>query len=59
MNNHKSNKNSGLRKLIEKGRALFHTRENIEHYSGKDYQKAEKKFVKFCVLEGRCGSLSG
>ena len=48
---------NGLRKLIERGRALFRIRENTDHYSDADYRKAEKKFVKLCILEGRCGSV--
>lgn len=56
MNDSERAKNSGLRKLIHNGRALFRISENTEHYSDKDYREAEKKFVKLCVLEGRCGS---
>lgn len=50
-------KNYGLRKLVEKGRELFRIRENTEHYSDEDYQAAEKKYVKLCILEGKCGSV--
>ncbi len=49
-------KNSGLRRLVERGRSLFRIRENTDHYSDADYREAEKKFVKLCILEGRCGS---
>ena len=50
-------KDSGLRKLIKQGREQFRLRENTQYYSTTDYREAEKKFVKLCVLEGKCGSL--
>ena len=58
MHNDQSPHDKGLRKLIRQGRKLFRIRENTQYYSTDDYREAEKKFVKLCVLEGRCGSVS-
>jgi len=54
MGNPDTKKDDGLRRMIRQGRRLFHIAENIDHYSDDSYREAEKKFVKFCVLEGRC-----
>jgi len=44
--------NSGIEKLTEQYRAIFRIPENINHYSEKDYQAAERKFLKFALLTG-------
>ncbi len=46
-------KNSGLKMLLEKYQKIFRIPENLNHYSEKDYQIAEKKFIKFALLEGK------
>ena len=46
---HTQNKALGLERLVERCRAEFRRPENIDHYSKKDYQAAEKKFVRFCL----------
>lgn len=46
-------RNKGLVRLIEKGRQAFHIAENINFYSEQDYKRAEKKFIKFCVIGRR------
>ncbi len=47
-------KDLGLRRMIEKGRERFRLPENTQHYSAEHYKLAEKKFIKFCIIEGRC-----
>ncbi len=44
--------NSGIEKLAEKYRNIFRIPENINHYSEKDFQVAERKFLKFALLNG-------
>ena len=46
--------NVGIKKLVKKGKEKFRIAENLSFYSEKDYKKAEKKFIKACVLGGRC-----
>lgn len=46
--------NAGIKKLIKKGKKQFRITENVSFYSEKDYKRAEKKFIKACVLGGRC-----
>jgi hypothetical protein len=47
-------KEKGLRKMIRKGREKFQIPENTNHYSPEHYKLAEKKFIKWCILEGKC-----
>lgn len=47
-------KDDPLRRKIRQGQRKFRIPENTNHYSAENYKAAEKKFVKFCVLEGRC-----
>lgn len=49
-----NSKDVGLRKKIRQGKQQFAVAENLDHYSPENYKLAEKKFVKWCVLEGRC-----
>jgi hypothetical protein len=49
-----SEKNTGIRLLVEKGREAFRIAENINYYSDQDYKTAEKKFIKLCVIQHRC-----
>jgi hypothetical protein len=49
----KFTKNAGLKMLLKKYQKLFRIPENLNFYSEKDYQVAEKKFVKFALLEGK------
>jgi hypothetical protein len=46
-------RNIGIKRLIKKHKASFRIPENINHYSEKDYQVAEKKFVKFALNRGK------
>lgn len=47
-------KDDALRRRIRQGRRIFQIPENTDYYSAEGYKAAEKKFVKLCVLEGRC-----
>ena len=48
-----TNKN-GFKLLKERYRKKFRIPENIKHYSKEDYKKAEKKYVKLCLMTGNC-----
>jgi hypothetical protein len=43
---------SGIKMLIQNLKKEFRVPENLEHYSEKDFQEAEKKFLKFCLQNG-------
>jgi hypothetical protein len=47
-------KDDALRRRIRQGRRMFQIPENTDYYSEESYKAAEKKFIKLCVLEGRC-----
>ena len=49
-----SDRTVGIRRLVEKGRETFRISENVNFYSEQDYKTAEKKFIKFCVIQQRC-----
>jgi hypothetical protein len=44
----------GLRKIIKHGKEAFRITENLEYYSKEDYRAAEKKYLKLCIIGGRC-----
>jgi len=46
--------NDGLRKIIKTGRESFRIAENTKYYSKEDYKAAEKKYLKLCVIGGKC-----
>ena len=48
-----SKKNAGIKSLVKKYRAMFEIPENLNHYSEADYKIAEKKFLKYAILEGK------
>ncbi len=54
MENTAHRKDDALRRKIREGRRMFQIPENTNHYSIENYKAAEKKFVKLCILEGRC-----
>ncbi len=49
----KFTKNAGLKMLLKKYQKIFRIPENLNFYSEKDYRIAEKKFIKFALLEGK------
>jgi hypothetical protein len=48
----KSHGDNGIQRLIQKYRQDFRIRENLEYYSGDDYERAERGYVQFCL---KCG----
>ena len=56
MENTQTRTNEGIRRLVENGRKSFRIAENIEFYSEEDFKAAEKKFIKYCVIEQRCST---
>ena len=44
-----SNTKSAIRLLVQNCRKQFRISENLDHYSEKEYRKAERKYVKFCL----------
>ena len=42
--------NQGLKRMVRRCRTIFQQPENTNHYDTADYQAAERKFVKFCML---------
>ncbi|MDJ0816037.1 MAG: hypothetical protein QNJ58_07525 [Desulfobacterales bacterium] len=52
--NPKPTKRNGFKLLREMYRKRFRIPENTEHYSKEDYRKAEKKYVKLCLISGSC-----
>lgn len=46
----KTNSNRGLKRLVRRCRNAFQRPENTDYYDAEDYQHAERKFVKHCLL---------
>lgn len=44
--------NAGIEKIVQKSRRMFRTPENLLHYDDKDFEEAERKFVKFMLQSG-------
>jgi len=44
----------GIRRLIRQGRRQFRVAENLDFYTPEDFRAAERKFIMFCVIAGRC-----
>jgi len=44
--------NRGVQLLLKKYRTLFQIPENLNYYSRADFKIAEKKFLKFALMEG-------
>ncbi len=44
--------NTGMERLISRWRRTFSIPENLNHYSGEDYRRAERKFVKYAIRNG-------
>jgi hypothetical protein len=45
--------NSGIQLLLKRYRSLFQISENLNYYSREDFKVAEKKFLKFLLMEGK------
>ena len=50
---HTKIRNIGIKRLIKKYKESFRIPENVNHYTKKDYQAAEKKYVKFALNRGK------
>ena len=50
----KGKKGSGVKLLREMYRKKFRIPENTNYYSKEDLKKAEKKYVKLCLISGNC-----
>lgn len=48
--------NDGLKKIIKQGKEAFRIKENLNYYSREDFKAAEKKYLKLCVIGGKCPS---
>lgn len=45
---------TGIKLLIKEYKNQFNIPENLDHYSPKDYHKAQKGYVKHCLQNGKC-----
>lgn len=54
MNQPRTNRDTGLQRAIRNARKRFRIPENTEYYSKKNFKQAEKKYIKLCVIGGRC-----
>ena len=48
-----ANANPGVARLLKEYKKLFRIPENLNFYSEKDYQRAERKFLKYALYTGR------
>ena len=46
------NINEGIGLLIRQYKLIFRVPENLNHYSKEDYRRAEKKFLKYALIDG-------
>jgi len=46
------NEDAGIKILIKIYKKKFKIPENLNFYSGEDYKKAEKKFLKYSLISG-------
>ena len=54
MHNNRTNKNKGLKALLERERRRFGSKENRLYYSEKDFKTARRKYLQICVIKGQC-----
>jgi hypothetical protein len=47
-----SSKDIGIQLLLQKYKKVFRIPENIDYYDEKDYQTAERKFVRYALRNG-------
>ena len=50
---------TGKKRLVNKFKNNFRIPENINYYSKEDYQRAEKKYLRFCLTTGMCEDRRG
>ena len=51
--------NIGIKLMVQKYRKAFRVRENLEFYSEEDFIVAERKFLKYALLQGKSSTRSG
>lgn len=51
--------NIGIKLMIQKYRKAFRVRENLDYYSEEDFIVAERKFLKYALLQGESAAGSG
>ena len=49
-----TSRETGILLLIKEYKNQFNIPENLDNYSQADYQNAEKRYVKYCLQNGRC-----
>jgi hypothetical protein len=47
---------TGIKLIIQKCRKAFELPENLDYYSAEDYSAAARKYLKWCLLEGKLGN---
>jgi len=47
------NERPGVARILDEYKKVFRIPENLNFYSEKDYQRAERKFIKFALHDGR------
>lgn len=47
-------KPNGMQRLLREGRKRFRVPENLNHYTAEDLALAERKFLKACIVLGKC-----
>jgi len=52
------NGNAGIKQMVNMYRKMFRVRENLEFYSEEDFVAAERKFLKYALLQGELRSHS-
>jgi hypothetical protein len=50
---------TGIKRLIREYADRFRISENLNNYSAEDLEKAQKKFIKYCLQEGCAWSREG
>ena len=51
--------NIGIKRMIQKYRKAFRVRENLEFYAEEDFIVAERKFLKYALLQGESSTRPG
>jgi hypothetical protein len=49
--------NAGIKKIVQESRQIFRTPENLLYYESKDFEEAERKFIKYILQSGGLRSL--
>ena len=44
----------GIDRIVDKYRQQFRVPENLDYYSKRDFHKAERQYLRFCLTTGEC-----